>query len=122
LTTQNWYGTALGGEIPWLLAPSRPSVILGARPEVNLALIPEPKALSPITNPGAALRAVIIFFDERRILSGDEFYRILREARIRDDEQSSLLNVRFSMFGFFQGDALICAASVLLWFCYALLI
>jgi len=31
---------------------SRPSVILGARPEVDSAVIPERAALAPITNPG----------------------------------------------------------------------
>lgn len=67
---------------------SRPSVILGARPEINAALIPEADGLSmppnpatPVTNPGAALRAVMNFFDERHILSREEFFRILRKSQ-----------------------------------------
>ena len=67
---------------------SRPSVILGARPEVNAALIPEadgfstpPNSATAVTNPGAALRAVMNFFDERHILSREEFFRILRKSQ-----------------------------------------
>jgi hypothetical protein len=66
-------------ELPRSLSP--PSVIVGARPEVNSALIPEPEALSPITNPDARLQAVMNFFDERHILSRDEFFRILRRSQ-----------------------------------------
>jgi hypothetical protein len=60
---------------------SRPSVILGARPEVNAALMPGPAPLSAITNPAAALQAVINFFDERHILSREEFFRILHKSQ-----------------------------------------
>ncbi|MGB7600086.1 MAG: PilZ domain-containing protein [Candidatus Sulfotelmatobacter sp.] len=67
---------------------SRPSVILGARPEGSPATIPEADALSmppnsatPVTNPGAALQAVMNFFDERHILSREEFFRILRKSQ-----------------------------------------
>jgi hypothetical protein len=60
---------------------SRPSVILGARPEVNSALVPEPDALSSIANPGAALQAITNFFDERHILSREEFLRIVRKSQ-----------------------------------------
>jgi len=51
------------------------------RPEVSSALIPEPEALSPITNPGAAVQAVMNSFDERHISSQDEFFRILRRSQ-----------------------------------------
>jgi hypothetical protein len=67
---------------------SRPSVILGVRPESKAALIPDanghplpPDPATPITNPGAALRAVMNFFDERHILSREEFFRILRKSQ-----------------------------------------
>jgi hypothetical protein len=59
---------------------SRPSVILGARPEVNTALISEPHKMPTIANPVAALQAVMNFFDERHILSREEFLRILRKT------------------------------------------
>jgi len=54
---------------------------LGARPEVNSALIPEPEALSPLTNPAAALQAVMNFLAQGHILSGDEFFRIRRKSQ-----------------------------------------
>jgi hypothetical protein len=60
---------------------SRPSVILGTRPEVNAAVSPEPSPLAVISNPAAALQAVISFFDERLILSREEFLRILRKSQ-----------------------------------------
>jgi len=60
---------------------SRPSVILGARPEVDSAVIPERAALAPITNPAAALQAVTNFFEERPILSREEFLRIVRKSQ-----------------------------------------
>ncbi len=65
---------------------SRPSVILAVRPEVTAATVPEGRlsATNPattITNPGAALRAVMNFFDERHILSREEFFRILRKSQ-----------------------------------------
>jgi hypothetical protein len=60
---------------------SRPSVILGARPEAGSAVIPAPAALAPITNPAAALQAVMNFFEERHILGREEFLRILRKSQ-----------------------------------------
>ncbi|MGA9507572.1 MAG: PilZ domain-containing protein [Candidatus Sulfotelmatobacter sp.] len=67
---------------------SRPSVILGARPEVTAAPIPKsnelslpPNSATPVTNPGAALQAVMNFFNERHILSREEFFRILRKSQ-----------------------------------------
>jgi hypothetical protein len=75
---------------------SRPSVILGARPEVNSAFIPDPGALSPIANPGAAVQAFINFFDERHILSRDEFFRILRKSQ----NFGKMHSLRLSLFGF----------------------
>ncbi|MFY9791956.1 MAG: PilZ domain-containing protein [Candidatus Sulfotelmatobacter sp.] len=67
---------------------SRPSVILGARQEVKAAPVHGADGLSipansatPVTNPDAALRAVMSFFDERHILSREEFFRILRRSQ-----------------------------------------
>ncbi|MFZ0317734.1 MAG: PilZ domain-containing protein [Candidatus Sulfotelmatobacter sp.] len=60
---------------------SRPSVILGVRRDGNTAMAPEPNALSPITNPGAALREVLNFFDARHILSREEFFHLLRKSQ-----------------------------------------
>jgi hypothetical protein len=37
------------------------------------------------------------FFDERHILSRDEFFAFCEKTRIREGEQSSLLNVRFPL-------------------------
>jgi PilZ domain-containing protein len=59
---------------------SRPSAILGVRPEVNAALIPDPQRNSAIANPAAALQALITYFDERLILNREEFLRILRKC------------------------------------------
>jgi PilZ domain len=64
-----------------LLSLSRPSVILGAHPKVNAALIPAPQENSAIANPAAALQAVISYFDERQILSREDFHRILRKIQ-----------------------------------------
>ena len=64
---------------------------------MNSALIAEPGALSPITNPGAAaLQAVMIFFDERRILSGDESF----SHSAKKPEFGKMNGLCFSMFGF----------------------
>jgi hypothetical protein len=61
---------------------SRPSVTLGARPEVNSSVVSAPpNTLSPIANPSAALTAVMRYFDERHILSREEFFRILRKSQ-----------------------------------------
>ena len=60
---------------------SRPSVILGTRPAVNSALMAEPHRPSSVANPAAALQAVMNFFDERHILSREEFLRILRKSQ-----------------------------------------
>jgi hypothetical protein len=60
---------------------SRPSVILGARPAVDAAVIPDPDKNSAIANPAAALQAVTAYFDERLILSREEFFRILRKSQ-----------------------------------------
>jgi hypothetical protein len=60
---------------------SRPSVILGVRREVDAAPSPQPDGAASIANPAAALQAVITYFDERLILSREEFLRILRKSQ-----------------------------------------
>jgi PilZ domain len=59
---------------------SRPSVILGVRREEEAAAVPQPDGAASIANPAAALQAVITYFDERLILSREEFLRILRKS------------------------------------------
>ncbi|MGA7398934.1 MAG: PilZ domain-containing protein [Candidatus Sulfotelmatobacter sp.] len=61
---------------------SRPSVIMtpvGAPTSYPLA--PQFGSLSPIPDPTAALKAVTEFFEERHILSREEFHRILRKSQ-----------------------------------------
>jgi len=64
---------------------SRPSVIVGPRVAANAPSTPPATppsgALSPIANPGAALQAIVNFFDERHMLSREEFLRILRKSQ-----------------------------------------
>jgi hypothetical protein len=58
--------------------------------------IPDPGALSPITNPGAAPQRVMNFFDERHILSREEFFRILRKSQ----NFGKMTSLRLSLFAF----------------------
>src|SRR5271155_277377 len=60
---------------------SRPSVILGPRPAASAPAIPQSNDLSSIANPAAALKALTSYFDERHILSREEFLRILRKSQ-----------------------------------------
>jgi hypothetical protein len=59
---------------------SRPSVITGhGAPRVSTA---SPSgALAPVTNPAAAVQAIANFFEDRQILSRDEFLRVLRKSQ-----------------------------------------
>ena len=56
---------------------SRPSVVMDRR-VANSSPSPQPEAAS-VTDPHAALQAIVKFFDERHMLSRDEFLRILRK-------------------------------------------
>jgi hypothetical protein len=60
---------------------SRPSVILGVRPQIDSALVMDADSASSISNPAAALQAMTAFFEERSILSREEFLRILRKTQ-----------------------------------------
>jgi hypothetical protein len=60
---------------------SRPSVILGAR-----VAMPTPSTLRPegsphVANPGAALQAMVNFFEDRHMMGREEFLRILRKEQ-----------------------------------------
>jgi hypothetical protein len=61
-----------------LLAP--PSVILGPRPAGSSATASaiRTEKLSAIANPEAALQSLVKFFEERHVMSKDEFLRIVR--------------------------------------------
>jgi predicted glycosyltransferase len=58
---------------------SQPSVILGTRSITDLPARTGRGPLSSVANPSAVLQAIERFFDERRILSQEEFFRILRK-------------------------------------------
>jgi hypothetical protein len=60
---------------------SGPSVILGVAHTSQTASALPPEPLPPITNPQAALQAMVTFFANRQILSRDEFLRILRRSQ-----------------------------------------
>ncbi|MFZ0770700.1 MAG: PilZ domain-containing protein [Candidatus Sulfotelmatobacter sp.] len=60
---------------------SRPSVILSSRAAANAAAAPPADLLSSIANPGVALQAIVKFFDDRHMLSQEEFLRILRKSQ-----------------------------------------
>ncbi|MGA8274336.1 MAG: PilZ domain-containing protein [Candidatus Sulfotelmatobacter sp.] len=60
---------------------SRPSVILGPRASARPQPTPKPESLSAALNPAAVLKALTNFFEERQMLSRDEFLRILRKIQ-----------------------------------------
>lgn len=60
---------------------SRPSVILSPRAAENSPSAVRPDVLSSIVNPGAALQAIVNFFEQRHMLSRDEFLRIVRKSQ-----------------------------------------
>jgi hypothetical protein len=59
---------------------SRPSSILGVSSQAHSGLTSKSLEVPAVTNPTAALQAITTFFDERLILSREEFLRILRKA------------------------------------------
>ncbi len=63
---------------------SRPSVILSPRVASNSLPSPPPDTAPTIGNPATALQALTNFFDERLILSREEFHRILRKSQLSD--------------------------------------
>jgi hypothetical protein len=60
---------------------SPPSVILGSRLAPRSPSIPQPDALPTVANPGAALQAMLNFFEDRHIMGREEFLRILRKSQ-----------------------------------------
>jgi hypothetical protein len=60
---------------------SRPSVILGGGVPPRDSTPPQAAAGAPITNPQATLQAIVDFFEDRQILSREEFLRILRRSQ-----------------------------------------
>jgi hypothetical protein len=60
---------------------SRPSVILGARVAVPAPSTLQPEGSPQVTNPGAALQAMVNFFEDRHMMGREEFLRILRKGQ-----------------------------------------
>jgi hypothetical protein len=60
---------------------SRPSVILRAGPATRPPSILPVETLTPVTNARAAIQAVTNFFEDRQILTREEFFRILRKSQ-----------------------------------------
>jgi hypothetical protein len=59
---------------------SRPSVILPPH-AAPIPAAPVPNSSPQVANPSAALQALLDYFEERHILSRDEFFRILRRSQ-----------------------------------------
>jgi hypothetical protein len=60
---------------------SPPSVIVSPRVTPRSPLIPLSDASPPVANPGAALQAMLNFFEDRHIMGREEFLRILRKSQ-----------------------------------------
>jgi hypothetical protein len=60
---------------------SRPSVILGARVATPAPSTLQPAGSPPVANPGAALQAMVNFFEDRHMMGREEFLRILRKGQ-----------------------------------------
>lgn len=61
---------------------TRPSVLLGLRPpSIPAAESTRQNSFGAVSDPGSALAAVSKFFEERQMLSRDEFFRILRKSQ-----------------------------------------
>ena len=60
---------------------SRPSVILGARVAVPAPSTLQPEGSPQVANPGAALQAMVNFFEDRHMMGREEFLRILRKGQ-----------------------------------------
>ena len=59
---------------------SRPSVILGARVAMPAPSTLRPEGSPQVANPGAALQAMVNFFEDRHMMGRKEFLRILRKS------------------------------------------
>jgi head-tail adaptor len=60
---------------------SQPSVIMGARAPERPPSSPQTAAVPGLPNPGAALQAIIKFFEDRHVLGREEFLRIVRKSQ-----------------------------------------
>jgi hypothetical protein len=60
---------------------SRPSVILGTHDASLSASMQLSASLPPVTNAQAALQALLEFFDQRQLLTREEFARLLRKSQ-----------------------------------------
>ncbi len=60
---------------------SRPSVILGARVAAPAPSTLQPAGSPPVADPGAALQAMVNFFEDRHMMGREEFLRILRKGQ-----------------------------------------
>jgi hypothetical protein len=59
---------------------SRPSVILGAGDAMPAPSTLRPEGSPQVANPGAALQAMVNFFEDRHMMGREEFLRILRKS------------------------------------------
>jgi hypothetical protein len=63
---------------------SRPSAIVESRTVRRSSEIFPPGGSSPVTNASVTVQAIMRFFDERQILTRDEFVRILRKSEMAE--------------------------------------
>jgi hypothetical protein len=66
---------------------SQPSVIVGPGLASSLPVSGSLKAVPPISNPGAAVQALVEDFENRQMLTQEEFLRVLRKSQ-RDNPAS----------------------------------
>jgi PilZ domain len=60
---------------------SRPSVIVSPRAAGQSPPIPQTESMQAVANPGAALQAMLNFFEDRHMMGREEFLRILRKSQ-----------------------------------------
>jgi hypothetical protein len=60
---------------------SRPSVILGTRVATPAPSTLQPPGSPQVADPGAALQAMLNFFEDRHMMGREEFLRILRKGQ-----------------------------------------
>jgi hypothetical protein len=65
---------------------SKPSVIVG--PASSIPVRGPLKAVPPISDPGTAVQALIEYFENRQILTQEEFIRVLRKSQKVDPASS----------------------------------
>lgn len=60
---------------------SPPSVVVNSIGGTGFPSIPTSEPLPAVTNPGAALQAILKFFDNRHVMGREEFLRILQKSQ-----------------------------------------